>query len=37
VPDIYGRPWADIWEQYLEKGMSRPGNAGIFEFSPAPP
>ena len=24
VPDIYGRPWAQIWERYHEKGMSRP-------------
>jgi hypothetical protein len=24
VPDIYGRPWARIWEQYYEKGMTRP-------------
>ena len=32
VPDIYGRPWAEIWEQYFEKGMKRPKEAGIFEF-----
>ncbi len=24
VPDIYGRPWADIWERYHEEGMQRP-------------
>ena len=24
VPDIYGRPWAQIWERYHEKGMTRP-------------
>jgi hypothetical protein len=24
VPDIYGRPWAKIWERYHEKGMERP-------------
>jgi hypothetical protein len=24
VPDIYGRPWARIWEQYHEEGMQRP-------------
>jgi hypothetical protein len=24
VPDIYGRPWARIWEQYHEEGMERP-------------
>ena len=24
VPDIYGRPWAQIWERDHEKGMTRP-------------
>jgi hypothetical protein len=24
VPDLYGRPWAHIWEEYFEKGMDRP-------------
>jgi hypothetical protein len=24
VPDIYGRPWAQIWERYHEEGMQRP-------------
>ena len=24
VPDIFGRPWAQIWERYHEKGMARP-------------
>ena len=24
VPDIYGRPWAEIWERYHEEGMERP-------------
>jgi hypothetical protein len=24
VPDIFGRPWADIWEHYHEQGMQRP-------------
>ena len=24
VPDIYGRPWAEIWERYHENGMERP-------------
>jgi hypothetical protein len=24
VPDIYGRPWAQIWEKYHENGMDRP-------------
>lgn len=37
VPDLYGRPWAAIWEKYFEKGMKRPKEEGIFEFSPAAP
>jgi hypothetical protein len=24
VPDIFGRPWAQIWERYYEEGMARP-------------
>jgi hypothetical protein len=24
VPDMYGRPWADIWERHHEQGMERP-------------
>ena len=24
VPDIFGRPWAQIWEKYHEEGMERP-------------
>ncbi|MEP7311906.1 MAG: hypothetical protein ABI859_04950 [Pseudomonadota bacterium] len=32
VPDMYGRPWAQIWEQYLETGMKRPEGESIFEF-----
>jgi hypothetical protein len=24
LPDIFGRPWAQIWERYHEKGMERP-------------
>jgi hypothetical protein len=24
VPNVYGRPWAQIWEEYHEKGMTRP-------------
>jgi hypothetical protein len=23
-PDVYGRPWAQIWEEFHEKGMKRP-------------
>jgi hypothetical protein len=24
LPDIYGRPWAEIWERYHEEGMTPP-------------
>ena len=27
VPDIFGRPWAEIWERYHEEGMQRPRQA----------
>lgn len=37
VPDMYGRPWAQIWEKYWEPGMTRPEAAELFDFSkPAP-
>jgi hypothetical protein len=32
VPDIYGRPWAQIWEKYWEEGMDRPEAEDIFDF-----
>ena len=32
VPDIYGRPWAQIWEQYFEQGMEKPETEDIFTF-----
>ena len=32
VPDMYGRPWAQIWEQYHEQGMQRPEEEDIFSF-----
>jgi hypothetical protein len=32
VPDIYGRPWAQIWEQYFEQGMEKPEAEDIFTF-----
>jgi hypothetical protein len=32
MPDIYGRPWAKIWEQYREQGMQRPAEEDIFSF-----
>jgi hypothetical protein len=30
VPDMYGRPWAQIWEKYWETGMQRPKEKDIF-------
>ena len=33
VPDMYGRPWAQIWERYFEQGMERPEDDSIFDFS----
>jgi hypothetical protein len=32
VPDIYGRPWAQIWEKYHEQGMERPEQEDLFDF-----
>jgi hypothetical protein len=32
VPDMYGRPWAQMWEQYNEKGMEKPAEKDIFSF-----
>jgi hypothetical protein len=32
VPDMLGRPWADIWEKYWEKGMEKPKEQDIFSF-----
>ena len=32
-PDMYGRPWAQIWEKYFEQGMERPQpKEDIFDF-----
>jgi hypothetical protein len=35
MPDIYNRPWAQIWEKYREKGMQRPAEEDLFSFPPA--
>ena len=32
VPDMYGRPWAHIWEKYWEEGMERREEDDIFDF-----
>jgi hypothetical protein len=33
VPDMYGRPWAYIWEKYWEEGMEQPAEEDIFSFN----
>lgn len=34
VPDMFGRPWAQAWEQYFEQGMDRPApDEALFEFN----
>jgi hypothetical protein len=33
VPDMYGRPWAQMWEKYFEQGMQKPKEDDIFDFS----
>jgi hypothetical protein len=34
IPDMYGRPWAHIWEEYFEKGMQKPKpSEDIFKFN----
>jgi hypothetical protein len=32
VPDMYGRPWADTWEQYWEQDMKSPAQEDLFNF-----
>lgn len=34
VPDMYGRPWARMWEKYHEEGLEKPKSdaADIFSF-----
>jgi hypothetical protein len=34
MPDMYGRPWATIWERYFEQGMSKPEDTSedLFNF-----
>ncbi|MBK8161483.1 MAG: hypothetical protein IPK59_22940, partial [Rhodospirillaceae bacterium] len=39
VPDIYGRPWAMMWEKYFEQGMRNPDREKeeeMFNFDDAP-
>lgn len=37
VPDMFGRPWAHIWEKYWERGMKRPDEDDLFDFSKEQP
>ena len=32
IPDMYGRPWADIWEENFEQDMQKPQTEDIFSF-----
>jgi hypothetical protein len=32
VPDMFGRPWAQIWQENFEKGMQKPAEEDIFTF-----
>jgi hypothetical protein len=32
VPDMYGRPWAQMWEKYSEEGMQKPSDEDMFDF-----
>ena len=32
VPDMYGRPWAQLWREYSEEGMQPPSDEDIFTF-----
>ena len=33
VPDMYGRPWAQLWEKYFEQAMQRPKEEDIFDMT----
>src|SRR5690349_11872445 len=32
VPDMFGRPWAQLWEKYFEQGMEKPKEKDQFSF-----
>jgi hypothetical protein len=32
VPDMYNRPWGQIWEKYFEQDMQGPAEEDIFSF-----
>ena len=33
VPDMFGRPWAQLWEKYHEQHMEKPVDEDFFDFS----
>jgi len=33
IPDMFGRPWAEIWERHHEGGMERPVEEDLFDFN----
>src|SRR5262249_29730594 len=32
IPDMFGRPWAQMWEKYFEQGMEKPKEKDPFSF-----
>jgi hypothetical protein len=32
IPDMYGRPWGELWEEYFEQDMQKPETEDIFSF-----
>jgi hypothetical protein len=32
MPDMYGRPWAEVWREHHEQGMEPPVDEDIFNF-----
>ena len=32
LPDMYGRPWAKLWEEHFERDMQKPKGADLFDF-----
>ena len=32
IPDLYGRPWAQLWSEYYERDMKPPKTEDIFNF-----
>jgi hypothetical protein len=32
IPDMFNRPWDALWEEFHERGMSRPAQEDVFDF-----